>query len=73
MSFSPKQKEVLKIAKEKGFITYVDLNCVFSSPIARKSNLERFIALGILKLNPIGNSFQLNKDILKEIEDKEND
>lgn len=48
MTFTSKQKEILTIAKEKGFVTIEAFMRVFSSPISRKANLERFIALGIL-------------------------
>lgn len=48
--FTPKQLELLELAK-KGFLTMSDFNAVFGSPISRKANIERFLALGILELS----------------------
>jgi hypothetical protein len=71
MTFTQKQKELLSIAKKKGYVTHGDVASVFSSPIARKSNLERFIALKLLKINPSGTTYALDLNVLKEIEEKE--
>jgi hypothetical protein len=67
-NFTSKQKEILKIAKEKGYVILENFRAVFSSPISRKSNLERFIALGIL--TSIEGKFKLNVDKLKELDGK---
>ena len=48
-NFTGKQKEILEIAKEQGEITSENFQSVFSSPISRKANLERFMALGIIQ------------------------
>jgi len=42
---------------------------VFSSPIARKANLERFVALGIL--SPTQKGFMLNSERLEELENED--
>lgn len=63
MSFTPRQRELIEVAKKKGLVTQEDVNAIFSSPISRKANLERFIALGILTPN-----LQFNAHKLKEIE-----
>ena len=54
---TPRQKELIELAKERGFLTLEDFNAVFSSPISRKANLERFVAMGILKANKIIGKF----------------
>jgi len=68
--FTPKQKEVIEIAKKKGFITHADLASVYSSPISRNANLERFVALGLLTTNGMGTAFKLNVDVLNQLEMK---
>jgi hypothetical protein len=68
MKFTTKQKEILKVAKEKGFITLETFLGIFSSPISRKANLERFVALGILIPDAIMGKFKLNIEKLQEIE-----
>ena len=70
MTFSQKQQELLELAKKQGFITHSDLARVYSSPIARTANLERFIALKIFK-SPVGNKFHLDRDVLNTIERRE--
>jgi hypothetical protein len=70
MKFSEKQKELIEIAKIKGFVTFENLNSVFSSPISRKANLERFAALGIF--TSVDGKFKLNSEKLKELEDGTN-
>ena len=52
-----RQKELIELAKEKGFLTLEDFNAMFSSPITRKSNLERFVAMGVLKADKIIGKF----------------
>jgi len=47
MKFTSKQLEILKVAKEKGFVTVETFYSIFSSPISRKANIERFLALGV--------------------------
>jgi hypothetical protein len=66
MNFTVKQTEILKIAKEKDFVTIETFCGVFSSPISRKANMERFFALGIL--TAIDGKFKLNSDRLKELD-----
>lgn len=61
-----RQKELIEVAKEKGFLTLEDFNAAFSSPISRKANLERLIALGILKRTKVLNKFELNKESIKD-------
>jgi hypothetical protein len=66
MNFTSKQKEILAIAKEKGFVTIETFYSIFSSPISRKANYERFIALGIL--TAVDGKFKLNPEKLKELD-----
>jgi len=67
--FSEKQRKLLKIAKKKGFLTLTDFIAIFSSHSARKENIDRFIALGILKVDPVVlYKLNLNKEKLKELE-----
>jgi len=66
MKFTSKQVELLNIAKEKGFVTIETFKCMFSSPISRKANIERFVALGVLTLK--GEKYELNKEKLAELE-----
>lgn len=68
MNFTSKQKEILEMAKEKGYVTYDSFNSVFSSPISRKANMERFLALGIL--TAVDGKFKLNSEKLKELDGK---
>mgnify|MGYP001313561618 CR=1 FL=1 len=70
MKFTPKQKEILEMAKEKGFVTIESFYSVFSSPISRKANYERFIALGIL--TAVDGKFKLNPEKLKEVDGRGN-
>ena len=65
MKFSPKQKEILKIAKE-GYLNSEIIQGVFSSPISRKANIERFLAIGILY--PVdGGKYKVNLERLNEL------
>lgn len=70
MKFTPKQREILETAKAHGFVTIETFMGVFSSPIARKANIERFVALGILAIAENG-KFKLNKERLQELENAE--
>jgi hypothetical protein len=67
MKFTSKQSEILKIAKEKGFVTLETFYGIFSSPIARKANIERFLALGVLNQME-GGKLKLNLEKLNELE-----
>jgi seryl-tRNA(Sec) selenium transferase len=67
MTFTSKQREILKIAKDKGFVTLEDFNAAFSSPISRKSNIQRFLALGVLAVTNT-DKFQPNSKKLEELE-----
>ena len=70
--FSEKQKKLIKIAKKKGFLTTSDFIAIFSSHSARKENIDRFLALGILKVDPIVIcKFNLNQKKLEELEELE--
>lgn len=60
------QKELIKLAKEKGYITFDDLNAMYSSPVSRKANLERLTALGFIKITRLIGKFEYTG---KEIED----
>ena len=44
-----RQKELIELAKEKGELVIEDFNAMFSSPISRKANIERLVALKIIK------------------------
>lgn len=44
-----RQKELINLAKSKGFLTLEDFNATYSSPISRKANIERLIALKLIK------------------------
>lgn len=61
-----RQEELIKIAKKKGFLTLDDFNAAFSSPISRKANLERLIALKLLKHTTIVGKFELNMELLED-------
>ncbi len=54
---TPRQKELIELAKKRGFLTLEDFNAVYSSPISRKANLERFVALKILESDKIMGKF----------------
>lgn len=43
------QKELLKIAKERGYLTLDDFDTAYSSPISARRNLRRFILAKLLK------------------------
>ena len=49
MELTKKQKGLYDLAKRKGFLTKEDFQAAYSSVISRKANLERFLALGLLK------------------------
>ena len=66
-SFTSKQREIIDMAKERGFVTAESFIGVYSSPISRKSNIERLLALGILTYVE-GQKLKLNKERLHEIE-----
>ena len=51
---TPRQKELIEIAKKKGELTIDDFNAMFSSPISRKANMERLVALKLIKPNEVG-------------------
>jgi hypothetical protein len=66
MTFTSRQKEILEVAKEKGFIKHEDFVRVYSSPISRKANIERFLALKVFTL--IDGKFELNAEKLTELD-----
>jgi hypothetical protein len=68
MKFTPQQKELLAIAKDKGYITLEDIYGIFSSPISRKANIERFLAAGILTSSE--GKFKLNPERLQKLENE---
>jgi phage portal protein BeeE len=72
MNFTPKQKEILEMAKAKGFVTIESFYSVFSSPISRKANYERFLASGILVKTETDGKFKLNPEKLKELDGRGN-
>lgn len=43
------QEELLKRAKEQGFLTEDDFSAAYSSPITVRSNIKRFILLGFIE------------------------
>lgn len=47
--FNETQKELLKIAKEKGFLIKEDFETYYTSPISVNNNIKRFFLLGLLK------------------------
>ena len=49
VKFNDVQKELMKKAEEQGFLTEDDFAAAYSSPITIRSNIKRFILLGILK------------------------
>ena len=49
IKFNAIQKELIKIAKEKGFLTLDDFKKYYTSPITIKANIGRFLALGYFK------------------------
>lgn len=65
-TFSVKQKELLKIAKKKGFLTLTDFVATYSCSDARKANVERLLALGILTADPkVADKFLYHKEALE--------
>lgn len=52
------QEELMKIAREKGFLTLQDFKKYYTSPITIKSNIERFIALDYLKASDTLDKFE---------------
>jgi hypothetical protein len=66
LNLTAKQKRILTLAKTEGYLTLIDFNSIFSSPISRKANLERFLALGILTVE--GEKFKLNVAKLQELD-----
>ena len=59
--FNEQQIALLEKAQSQGFLTMQDLIAVYSSPLTRKNNIERFIALGYLKLGENINKFEYIK------------
>ena len=55
------QEELLKKAKEKGFLTEDDFSTVYCSPITIRSNIKRFLLLGFLKETDEKNKFEYIK------------
>ena len=51
------QKELLKEAQKKGFLTLDDFRIVYAHPPTRKDALERFVKLGYLKESNTPNKF----------------
>lgn len=61
------QKELLKLAKEKKYLTFDDFVAMFSSPLSRKANMERLVALGFLKSSKIIGRFEFTgKEVLED-------
>ena len=57
-NLTSRQKELVEIAKKKGFLNIEDFQAMFSSPISRKANLERLVALKILEATKIIGKFK---------------
>jgi hypothetical protein len=56
MELTIKQKKLIEIAKQKGYLTYYDFQMFYASEMARKEAINRFLISGILKDN--GNKFE---------------
>lgn len=57
MTLTSRQKNLMNLAKTKGFLTLEDFQAEFTSPISRKSNLERLLALKLIKSSVIIGKF----------------
>lgn len=66
IKLTKKQKQLLDIGRRTGHITIKDFIIIFASPISRKANLERFIAMGILKETNIPGRFIYINNIYKD-------
>ena len=61
MKLTKNQKELTEKAEKKGFITIRDINAMFSSPISRKANIERLLALNLIKETNVIGKFDIVK------------
>lgn len=59
--FNSIQKELINLAREKGFLTIDDVKKFYTSPITIKANIERFILLEIIKETNTLGKFELVK------------
>lgn len=57
-----RQKELIAIAKGKGFLTLNDFQKLFSSPVSLKANIDKLVALGILKAGEVIGRFEYSND-----------
>ena len=57
-----RQTELIAIAKDKGYLTIVDFQRLFSSPVSIKANIDKLIALGILKTGEMPGRFEYSND-----------
>jgi len=59
MIISKQQEALLFIAREKGYVTLVDAEKVYSSHTARKNALKRLVSLGLLRVSSVPNRFEV--------------
>ena len=57
-----RQIELIEIAKDKGFLVLSDFQKLFSSPVSIRANIDKLIALGILKAGGLPGRFEYNGD-----------
>jgi len=53
----PVQKQLLKLAKEKGFLELKDFIRAYASPVTQKAAMERFTMLGYIQESGTPNKF----------------
>ena len=57
VNLPPVQKQLLKLAKEKGFLELKDFIQAYASPVTQKAAIERFVMLGYIQEGEIPNKF----------------
>ena len=49
--FTPRQKELVEVAKKNGFLVLSDFQRLYSSPVSIKANIDKLMALNIIQLS----------------------
>lgn len=60
MELTTKQKKLIELAKQKGYLTYYDFQMSYASESSRREAINRLLLSGILKDS--GSKFEYNQN-----------
>lgn len=64
---SPREKKILQLALEKGFLTHQDLLFYYKSFYMRKDTIRRFLEYGLITESKLFDRFEIIPEKIKKI------